>query len=131
MWNNESVNFDDVLVEMEKNLRKSAYEEKTSRLRSRVEALQLLNKAADNFEKIGLIKEADAITRIVELAQNEKPVSKKAEAEEIVEEETSPEEDKLYDALLEDPNVLEEITVDADGNEEEIVPSAELLAKMW
>jgi hypothetical protein len=136
MWKNESINFDDVLVEMDKNLKKSAFEQKTDRTQKRLQALKLLNKAAENFEKAGLTKEADAIVRIMEIAQTDRPIPKIAKKAEIeseidIEEESSPEEDALYEELMRDPNIVEEVSVNENGDEEEFVPSAELLSNMW
>jgi len=136
MWSNNTVNLDEILVEMDKNLRKGAFEQKTSRANNRLQALKLLNKAADNFEKAGFTKEADAIVRMMEIAQIEKPVAKLAkkaqrEPDIEIEETESPEERELYELLMSDPNVALEVAVDEKGDEETDVPSAEMLAAMW
>lgn len=136
MWGNQTIDLDDILVEMDKNLRKNAFEQKTSRANSRLQALELLNKAANIFENAGLTKEADAIVRIMEIAQTEKPVlrlAKKAqiESEIEVEEEETPEESRLYEMLMSDPNIALEVAVDEKGKEEIDVPSEEMLAAMW
>ena len=136
MWGNQTIDLDDILVEMDKNLRKNAFEQKTSRANSRLQALELLNKAANIFENAGLTKEADAIVRIMEIAQTEKPVlrlAKKAqiESEIEVEEEETPEESRLYELLMSDPNIALEVAVDEKGKEETDVPSEEMLAAMW
>jgi hypothetical protein len=136
MWGNQTIDLDDILVEMDKNLRKNAFEQKTSRANSRLQALELLNKAANIFENAGLTKEADAIVRIMEIAQTEKPVSRLAKKAQIeseieVEEAETPEESRLYEMLMSDPNIALEVAVDEKGKEEIDVPSEEMLAAMW
>lgn len=67
---------EDILVEMEKNLKKNAFEQKTQRLNKRSMALKLLNKAATNFEQAGLPNEAEAVVRVMEIAADDRNVEK-------------------------------------------------------
>jgi hypothetical protein len=150
MFKREKVG-EDILFEMEKNLQKNAFIAETQKTNQRIEAIELLTKAANNFETVGKTKEAEAITRIVEFVATKKP-EKKAEMtpEQQVEnlEETGTqwprdafnaidgdpqdEEDKLYQEYMNDPDIAAEIRVseEDDGdqlNNQEIAA----LAKLW
>lgn len=69
---------EELVAEMEKNLRKNAYVRETSYDYKKVEAIELLASAAQDFENTGLTKEAEAITRVVEYISNHKPERKLA-----------------------------------------------------
>lgn len=126
---------EDILVEMDKNLRKNVAEKKSERLTRRSEALKLLNKAATNFENLGLFNEAEAITRVMQLAAVEKPTVKKQAKiiEPLVSTDIEVEEelDDVYDALMADENIAAEVVVGEDGEQEIETPSVETLTKMW
>lgn len=57
---------EEILIEMDKNLRKNAFEDDVRRDRERLEAVSLLHKAAECFEQSGLANEAEAITRVAQ-----------------------------------------------------------------
>jgi len=71
MFKREKVG-EDILFEMEKNLRKNAFIEDTRKTNERIEAMSLLEKAANNFEAVGKIAEAEAVTRIIEFVATKK-----------------------------------------------------------
>jgi hypothetical protein len=140
---------EDILVEMEKNLKKNAFEQKTQRLNKRSMALKLLNKAATNFEQAGLLNESEAVVRVMEIAADDSNVEKylkslkehdmmesPSDKSEIEIEETEPsdkskieaEEDDLFEVLTSDPDVAEEIRV---GETEDEPPTESELAMLW
>lgn len=71
MFKREKVG-EDILFEMEKNLRRNAFIEDTQKTNERIEAMELLEKAANNFEAVGKISEAEAVTRIIEFVATKK-----------------------------------------------------------
>lgn len=80
MFKNEKVG-EEILEEMLNNLRLNACEQKTIKLNRRIDALNLLNKAATNLENAGLYKEAEAIVRTMEIAAEEKLPSVKQQVQ--------------------------------------------------
>ena len=135
---------EEILEEMFHNLQRNNYEQKTVKLNKRIEALDLLNKAAINLESAGLHKEAEAIIRTMEMAAEEKPPTIKksptiAEQVQNLKEYGMPleptdaqkAEDTLYAEYMRDPEVAIEVAVDEDGNREEKIPSADELLLMW
>lgn len=65
MFEREKVG-EDILIEMEKNLRRNAFEEDVRQDQERLEAVSLLHKAAECFEASGLVNEAEAVTRVAQ-----------------------------------------------------------------
>jgi hypothetical protein len=132
---------EEILVEMEKNIKKNAFEKRTKRLNKRAHAINLLNKAAIKFEESGMLKEAESIIKLMETASTEKPkVYKKAKKEEIKEEDSiieinnedeEKEEEDLYDSLMDDPNIAIKVNIDKDQNTNKDVPSLKDLLEMW
>jgi len=57
---------EEILIDMDKNLRRNAFKEDTRRDQERLQAVTLLHKAAECFENSGLPKEAEAITRVAQ-----------------------------------------------------------------
>jgi hypothetical protein len=60
-WNNPQIG-EELFVEMENNLRKNAFIRDTSDNRDKIEAIELLSTAANNFDILGRKKEAEAMT---------------------------------------------------------------------
>lgn len=131
---------ENILVEMDKNIRRNAAKQKSEKLNRRSTALELLNKAAANFESLGLIHEAEAVTRVMQLAAVEKPPTVKKQIQNLkqygmqlapADIEVEEELDNAYDALMEDEKIAAEVVVGENGEEEIETPDAEALAKMW
>lgn len=133
---------EEILVEMEKNIKKNAFKKRTERLNKRAHAINLLNKAAIKFEESGMFKEAESIIKLMETASVEKPkVYKKAEKEEKIKEEDSiieinndneeEKEEDLYDSLMDDPNIAIKVNIDKDQNTNKDTPSLKDLLEMW
>lgn len=129
---------EEILEEMFHNLQRNNYEQKTVKLNKRIEALNLLNKAAINLESAGLHKEAEAIIRTMEMASEEKPPTVKEQVQNLKDygmplkpTDAQKAEDVLYDEYMQDPEVAIEVAVDEDGNREEKIPSANELSLMW
>lgn len=134
MFKNEKVG-EEILEEMLNNLRLNACEQKTIKLNRRIDALNLLNKAATNLENAGLYKEAEAIVRTMEIAAEEKSPSVKQQVQYLKDygmplkpTDTQKSEDNEY---MQDPEVAIEVAVDEEGNLEERVPSVDELSAMW
>lgn len=134
MFKNEKVG-EEILEEMLNNLRLNACEQKTIKLNRRIDALNLLNKAATNLENAGLYKEAEAIVRTMEIAAEEKSPSVKQQVQYLKDygmplkpTDTQKAEDNEY---MQDPEVAIEVAVDEEGNLEERVPSVDELSAMW
>ena len=135
---------EDILFEMEDNLRKNAFIEETAKTSQRIEAMELLTKAASNFEQTGHIKEAEAVTRIVEFVANKKPESAKKQVENMKETGTQwpkesfavidgnpeDEEDKLYEEYMNNPEIAAAVRV---GDDEDSLSKHEMaaIAKLW
>ena len=68
---------EDILFDMEDNLRKNAFIEETQKTNQRIEAMELLAKAASNFEATGKRKEAEAVTRVIEYVSTPKIAKEK------------------------------------------------------
>lgn len=137
MFKREKVG-EEILEEMFRNLQRNTYEQKTVKLNKRIEALDLLNKAAVNLENAGLHKEAEAIIRTMEMAAEEKSPSIAKQVQNLKDygmplepTDVSKAEDVLYNEYMQDPDVAMEVAVDEDGNIEQKVPSAEELSLMW
>ena len=129
---------EEILEEMFHNLQRNNYEQKTVKLNKRIEALDLLNKAAINLESAGLHKEAEAIIRTMEMAAEEKPPTVKEQVQNLKDygmplkpTDAQKAEDTLYAEYMRDPEVAIEVAVDEDGNREEKIPSADELSLMW
>ena len=129
---------EEILEEMFHNLQRNNYEQKTVKLNKRIEALDLLNKAAINLESAGLHKEAEAIIRTMEMAAEEKPPTVKEQVQNLKNygmplkpTDAQRAEDTLYNEYMQDPEVAIEVAVDEDGNREEKIPSADELLLMW
>ena len=129
---------EEILEEMFHNLQRNNYEQKTVKLNKRIEALDLLNKAAINLESAGLHKEAEAIIRTMEMAAEEKSPTVKEQVQNLKDygmplkpTDAQKAEDTLYNEYMQDPEVAIEVAVDEDGNREEKIPSADELSLMW
>jgi len=129
---------EEILEEMFHNLQRNNYEQKTVKLNKRIEALDLLNKAAINLESAGLHKEAEAIIRTMEMAAEEKPPTVKEQVQNLKDygmplkpTDAQKAEDTLYAEYMRDPEVAIEVAVDEDGNREEKIASADELSLMW
>ena len=129
---------EEILEEMFHNLQRNNYEQKTVKLNKRIEALDLLNKAAINLESAGLHKEAEAIIRTMEMAAEEKSPTVKEQVQNLKDygmplkpTDAQKAEDTLYNEYMQDPEVAIEVAVDEDGNREEKIASADELSLMW
>jgi hypothetical protein len=74
---NESV-YDEVVNQLEVNLKKCASDNATSNEKKIVEALDLLNASAEILEQFGLMKEAEAISKLIVVAAKKKKAPKKS-----------------------------------------------------
>ena len=68
---------EDIFDDMEDNLRKNAFVELSGKTNRKIQAIELLEKAASNFELAGRIKESEVITRIIEHVASSKPLPEK------------------------------------------------------
>jgi len=142
---------ENILVEMEKNLYKNAFIEDTRQNNEKVRAIGLLINAAENFEKSGLLKEAEAVTRIIESVVNDPATSGLTPEKEVknletigiplnltdaakVDDEISKEEDELYELLMKNPEVAKKVSIIIDEEDDEdnkFYPDIDDLANMW
>jgi hypothetical protein len=130
---------DEVFFEMQDNLKKIASEKASFRLSKRAEALNLLNKAAENLDSLGMNEFAESVIRIMEISAIEKKQTIQKEAEVKIEDGSdeflsdiqSKEEDELYDAYMLDPDVEIAVSVDDTGKDEVLLPTKEQLASLW
>lgn len=151
MFKRETID-ESILVEMEKNLYKNAFVEDTRQQNEKVKAIGLLVTAAENFEKSGLFKEAEAVTRIIESVANDPattgltpekqvanlettgtPLNLTDAAKADDEEEASKEEDELYELLMNNPEVAKKVSimVDDENDDEPFYSEMDDLQKMW
>ena len=142
---------EEILLEMEKNLLKNAFIEDTRENDSRVKAIGLLINAAENFERSGLFKEAEAITRVAEHVATD-PATKGLTSEKQVHNlettgiplnlpkevatnsaDDSDKEDDLYEVLMSDPDIAGKVSILIDDEDEDQKYTNEFaeLAKMW
>jgi len=83
MWEHPKIG-DDLLIDMENILRKNAFVEETQKTNERIEVLELLSTAAQNFEIVGKNKEAEAITRVIEFVAMPKKTASLADLGEFL-----------------------------------------------
>lgn len=138
---------EDILFEMEKNLRKNAFIEDTQKTNQRIEAMELLERAANNFEAIGKIAEAEAVTRIIEFVgtkKPEKPMSPEQQVKNMEETGTqfpldmfaaidgnpTEEEDKLFEEYM-NMGLGEEIRVSEASDDELNDHELAALKRLW
>lgn len=146
MFKREKVG-EDILFDMEKNLRKNAFDEDTRKTNEKIEAMNLLEKAASNFESVGKMKEAEAVTRIIEYVSTLKPklaMDSKQQVKNMEEtgtqwpRESFPVEDgdpedkeaKLYEEYLKNPEIAADIKVEEDPEDMSKQEFA-ALSKLW
>lgn len=132
MFNNQTINLDEILAEMDKNLTKNAAKEAINTDIKKLEALAYLNNAVDVFETLGMTNEAEAITRIAEMddsfeidfdEEEEEPHSWKPEIE-------TKKEKEFYDEALEDEEISEGIALNVK-EEDEMFEFDNDLSKLW
>lgn len=131
MFKRDVIGEEEILLEMDKHLRRNAFIEDTRNTNQRIEAIELLQIAANNFESIGRIKEAEAVTRIIEFV-----ATPKQQVENIKEtgtqwpKESFPTDD---DTTEEEDALFKEYIESGLGDEDEKLDDSEFVAlkKLW
>lgn len=133
MFNKEYTG-EDIFFQMGENLKKNATDKVAKKKESRVEAINLLKKASENFKQIGLEQEALAINRLAQYAETDHSFDDirdeiNTESVDITEEEfgynydpdnfEDEDEEFFYDKLMEDPDVAGEVKLDVDEESDE------------
>jgi hypothetical protein len=133
MFNKEYTG-EDIFLQMGENLKKNAMDKIAKKKESRVEAVNLLKKASENFKQIGLEQESLAISRLAQYAETDHSFDDirdeiDSEPVKITDDEfgynydpdnfEDEDEEFFYDKLMEDPDVAGEVKLDIDEESDE------------